>query len=101
MSCFVRTSIKCDSCKAYRTNLRIIHNRWSKQSESLSIDTTSHINHRYLNTPQMKAKFDALRNRVHTAEEEIKRLEERVHTLSAQGDEVDTDLEVDLIHNYE
>ena len=92
------TSIKCASCKAYRTNLRVIHNRWSKQSESLSIDTTSHINHRYLNTPQMKAKIDALRNRAHTAEEEVKRLEEKVHTLSAHGDEVDTDLEVDLIH---
>ena len=46
----------------------------------------------------MKAKIDALRNRAHTAEEEVKRLDEKVHTLSAQSDEVDTDLEVDLIH---
>lgn len=93
------TSIKCVSCKAYRTNLRVMHNRWDKQSKNASsgINTTSHINDRYLNTPQKKAKIDALRNRVHIAEEEIKRLEEKVRKLSTQGDEVDTDLEADLI----
>ena len=48
------TSIKCVSCKAYRTNLRVMHNRWAKQSKDVSAEiyTTSHVNDRYLNTPQ-------------------------------------------------
>ena len=94
------TSIKCASCKAYRRNLRAMYNRWSaKQSGNLSseiIDTTSHVNDRYLNTPQKKAKIYALRKRAHIAEEEVKRLEDKVCKLTAQGDEVDTDLEQDL-----
>ena len=59
-----------------------MYNRWSaKQSGNMSsgiIDTTSHVNNRYLNTPQKKAKIDALRKRVHIAEEEVKRLEDKV-----------------------
>ena len=80
-------SIKCVSCKAYRTNLQVMHNRWAKQSKDVSdeIDTISYVNDQYLNTPQKKASIDALRNRVHIAEEEIKRLEEKVHKLSTQG----------------
>ena len=60
------------------------------------IHATSHVNNRYLNTPQKKAKIDALRKRAHIAEEEVKRLEDKVCKLTAQGDEVDTDLEQDL-----
>ena len=92
------TSMKCASCKAYRTNLRAMHSRWSRSlCDRSRIDTSSHTNDRYLTSPQRNAKIDALRNRMHVAEEEVKRLKEKVFKLSEQGDEVDTDLEADLL----
>ena len=62
-------SEKCESCKAYRANVRSIYNRWSKQCGFDVSDTSSHTNDRYLNTPEKKAKIDGLRKRGHNAEE--------------------------------
>ena len=45
---------KCESCKAYRANLRSIYNRWSKQCGFKGSDTSSHTNDRYLNTTEEK-----------------------------------------------
>ena len=89
------SSLKCSPCKAYRANLRAIYNRWSKRSSDGS-DTSSHTNDRYLNTPQKKAKINALRNRMHAAEE-VKRLKDRVRKLSEQSEAVDTELHRDLM----
>ena len=90
------SSVKCPSCKAYRANLRAIYNRWAKQSSDGS-DTSSHTNDRYLNTPQKKAKIGALRIRMHAAEEEVKRLKDKVCKLSEQSETVDTELQSDLL----
>ena len=89
---------KCESCKPYRANLRSMYNRWSKQRAFDGSDTSSHTNDRYLNTPEKKAKLDGLRKRVHAAEEEVKRLKDKVRTLLKQGDTVDSELYSNLLH---
>lgn len=91
-------SAKCESCKAYRANLRSIYNRWSKQRGFDGSDTSSHTNDRYLNTPEKKAKMDSLRKRAHNAEEEVKRLKDKVRTLLQQGENVDNELHSDLVN---
>ena len=90
-------STKCESCKAYRANLRSIYNRWSKQRGFDGSDTSSHTNDRYLNTPEKKAKMESLRKRAHNAEEEVKRLKDKVRTLLQQGENVDNELHSDLV----
>jgi len=73
------TSMKCAFCKAYRTDLRAMHSRWLRSlCDRSRIDTSSHTNDRYLSSPQRNAKIDTLWNRMHVAEEEVKRLEEKV-----------------------
>ena len=89
---------KCESCKSYRANLRSMYNRWSKHRAFDGSDTSSHTNDRYLNTPEKKAKLDGLRKRVYAAEEEVKRLKDKVRTLLKQGDTVDSELHSDLLH---
>ena len=89
------STLRCSSCKSYRANLRAIYSRWSKQSCDGS-DTSSHTNDRYLNTPQKRAKMNALRNRMHAAEE-VKRLKDKVRKLSEQSEAVDTELYSDLL----
>ena len=91
-------SKQCVSCKAYRANLRAMHNKWSKHNLSDTLDSSSHTNDRYLTSPQKKAKIDALRHRVHVVKEEVRNLKEKVLKLSEQGDEVDADLQEDLVH---
>jgi len=74
-----------------------MYNRWAKRSSDGS-DTSSHTNDRYLNTPQKKAKIGALQVRMHAAEEQIKRLKDKVLIkLSEQSETVDTDLQSDLL----
>lgn len=90
-------STKCESCKSYRANLRSIYNRWSKQRGFNGSDTSSHTNDRYLNTPEKRAKMDGLRKRAHNAEEEVRRLKDKVRTLQEQGEAVDNDLNSDLL----
>ena len=89
----VSQSSKCQSCKAYRTNLRSMYNRWSKQRACDSTDSTSsHTNDRYLNTPEKKARLDGLRKRVHAAEEEVKRLKEKLLEHGEAMEEMHSDL---------
>ena len=92
-------SKQCVSCKAYRANLRAMHNKCSeKLNLSDTLASSGHINDRYLTSPQKEAKIDALRHRVHVAEEEVRNLKEKVLKLSEQGDEVDANLQEDLVH---
>lgn len=92
----ISPSMKCDACKSYRAILRAMYNRWSKHRAVDGSDTSSHTNDRYLTTPEKKARMDGLRKRVHAAEEEVKRLKEKVHKLLEQGETVDKELHSDL-----
>lgn len=63
---------KCDSCKRYWNSIHAMHSRWTRKCSPTSIPVSSHINERYLNTPQKASKIANLRNKVHTSKEEIK-----------------------------
>ena len=83
---------QCPSCKLYRGNLRAMYSRWSKQPKHDCSDTSSHVNDRYLNNSQTKTKLDAIRNRMHVAEGNIKKLQDKVKRLmNEQGESVDTE----------
>ena len=47
--------VKCDPCKTYRATLRTRYNRWCRRSTKRISGTTSHVNERYLKTPQKKS----------------------------------------------
>ena len=93
------TSYKYSSCKAYRSNLHAIYNRWCKRSVTPSTDdTSSHSNHRYLGSPQKKRKMLRLRQRVHSIEKTVDRLKATVTKLTQeQSVLVDSDLSDDLL----
>ena len=54
-----------------------------------SDSSSSHVNDRYLNTPEKIQKIDTLRKRARKAEGELKKVKERVNTLIDQGKEID------------
>ena len=92
------TNEKCHSCMTYRATLRKFHSRWSERSLSPIGDSSSHVNFRYLNTPEKKAKVDGLKKRVHVAENEVRKLQEKIEKLTEQqGDKVDDDFHGDLL----
>lgn len=45
-----------------------------------------------------KTRLDGLRKRVHAAEEEVRRLKDKIHTLLEQGEDVDKEIHSDLLH---
>ena len=89
---------KCDPCKRYRDNLRAIYNRWTKKCSPTHISVSSHINERYLDTPQKASKISKLRNKVRTTKEQIKKLREKIKDISNRyGETLDEGLHSDLV----
>ncbi len=79
--------------------MRALYCRWSKRHGCESSHTSSHTNDRYLiRTPELKSKVRNLRKRVLSAEEEVKRLKEKVQKLLQEGEAVDNELNSDLLH---
>ena len=90
--------VKCSSCKSYRATLRKIYSRWSSREPSSFTETTSHVNERYLNTPEKKAKMMKMKKRVHSAESEIIKLQKTIKKLNQeQGEKLDNLLHDDLL----
>ena len=82
--------VKCSSCKSYRATLRKIYSRWSSCEPSSFTETTSHVNERYLNTTEKKAKMMKMKKRVHSAESEIIKLQKTIKKLNQeQGEKLD------------
>ena len=70
-------SVRCSSCKSYRSQLRVSYSRWVKKSPTLK----KHGNNRYLNTPQKQEKLKSLQTRATNAEKELKQLREKLQIL--------------------
>ena len=66
---------KCPDCVAYRDTIRSMHHRWKKSSSKSSLhstSTSSHVNEKWLNTPERKEKEEKLKKRVKSAENAIR-----------------------------
>ena len=97
--CQILTSgTKCPECVHYRDIIRSIHHRWQKRlktSPSQLTCTHSHVNDRWLKTPERKAKVAKLRQRVRSAESMVKYMKEKI---AVSTDELGTHVD-DSLHN--
>ena len=97
--CQILTSgTKCPECVHYRDIIRSIHHRWQKRlktSPSQLTSTHSHVNDRWLKTPERKAKVAKLRQRVRSAESMVKYMKEKI---AVSTDELGTHVD-DSLHN--
>ncbi len=65
---------KCQSCKAYRSQLRAMHSRWThKKAEAHKF-----ANNWYLSSPQKEEKIQTLQAQTNSAVKEIQRLHDRL-----------------------
>lgn len=91
------TKERCDACTSYRSNLRAIHSRVQKTPALSPSSTSSHINIRYLSTPEKNKRYRGLKARCVAAEKEVKRLKEGISNLMESGSvEVNKVLHQDL-----
>ena len=92
------TEIRCVTCKAFRPSLRKMCLRTSERSSSAATDTTSHVNVRYMNTPEKREKISKMKRRVSVAEREVVKLQKRIETLTQEhGETVDGEFHDDLL----
>ena len=90
--------VKCKSCKNYRATLRALYSRWTSRGHSFTTDTTSHVNERYMTSPEMMEKMKGMKKRIHTAESELRNLQKKLQELTQQrGEKVDNNLHNDLL----
>ena len=86
--CQILTSaIKCPECISYRDIIRSIHHRWQKHlntSPSKLTGTHSHVNDRWLTTPEKKEKTSKLKRRVRSAEGMVKYMKEKISASTEQ-----------------
>ena len=84
---------KCQACTDYRSQLRAMHSRWSRNKDKVS----KFGNNRYLNTPQKQKKMKNLQARAYSAEQEVKKLREYIKSSTEKnGVLVDENLHSDL-----
>ena len=91
-------SVKCQCCKSYQGYLRKSYARWSQRSPERVIESSSHVNDRFMCTPEKKAKLAKLRTRAKVAEQNVNNLKARLQELSEkQGENMDSSLHGDLL----
>ena len=84
---------KCSFCFRYRSTLRVMHNRYIKQSVDASIFT----NNRYLSSLQKMKKIYILQKQLRNALSKIRKLNIKVKTLiESEGNAIHEDLHSDL-----
>ena len=70
-----------------------MYNCWCRRRSEQISDTTSHANERYMKTPEKKAKLDKMKARTHAAEQEIRKLQQKIEQLTEkQGESVNVAL---------
>ena len=85
---------RCDHCTQYRSTIRAIYYRWSKQQhESLAVNTSSHVNERWLNTEQRDMKASQVKCRLRKTEKKCRYLEQKIkESVEKNNVEVDEQL---------
>ena len=89
---------RCESCKIYRSVLRAMYSREKKCSPSSEkTKPTSHVNYRYLSTPEKHLRMANLRAELAQQKRKMMLLEEKVKGLTeTSGVEVDEQMHSDL-----
>ena len=88
---------RCDPCMAYRKILNVMVSRSTKASDSKT-QPDSHVNLRFLNTPQRKERFSRIRVQRKVCQQHVKRLRERIERLIEEnGVQVSSELNEDLV----
>ncbi len=75
-------SRKCSGCVSYRDNLRSMYSQSKKRSKVDPNNVVSHINDRYLTSPQKKTKISALKQVALSQERKLTVLQRRVSELT-------------------
>jgi len=76
---------KCDSCKAYQATLRALASREEKNAETTPtkrISASSHVNFRYLSTPDKSARLARCSTRAKLALKDVERLRKKIDILT-------------------
>ena len=95
---------KCNACKQYRSTLRSLHSRKASQPKSDSTAVSSHINFRYLRTPERRKRMTRLKAAVDSKTAEVNRKTKEIELLKSRlrettercGIHVEKELEDDL-----
>lgn len=72
---------KCESCKAYRSNLRSLKSRKKQQlsrSPARRTSSSSHVNFRYLSTPEKVTRMRNCSTAAKAAKKEVQRLKQKI-----------------------
>ena len=93
---------KCHTCVPYRNTLRTMYNRWIKNktcSPTRRTSSSSHVNIRWLNSPEKRTRMKDIQRRLVTAERQIEHMKERIQSsIKDHGVVVDNQLSSDLSH---
>ena len=82
---FLVDAVRCESCKHYRANLRALSSRQNKQTlctPTKRTSTSSHVNFRYLNTPEKAKRFLNCSTEARVAKQKVKRLEQKLKEVT-------------------
>ncbi len=86
---------RCENCNSYRNYLRTLsYRRLKKSSKTPVIELNSHVNDRFLNTPEKQVKMSKLRKEKKKLNAMTKKLD---MLLKKQGEKVDKGLHDDLL----
>ncbi len=99
MKCDLLTNLdKCNHCESYRNSLRKSHSRWIKKSSENAGNTSSHVNIRFLSTPEKKTRIIKIKKRATKSEKQNTILREKISKLTEiYGEHVNNSLHDDLL----
>ena len=93
--------VKCSECVNYRGTLRSLYQRWQKinspSRKRKRSEVDSHVNYRYLNTPEKRIRLANLRNKTRALHRQVDQLKLRIKKLAeVNGVCLDKDMDTDM-----
>ena len=97
-SLIIASGTKCCNCKAYRSTLRALYSRHIKQQSRLPSSPKSHVNIRYLSTPDRQKKFLAIKAKAKAATRRLENLKFKIgKEVEEKGVELERELDQDML----
>lgn len=98
-----KTALVCPTCTAYRPTLRSTYSRYKKQSCSSGrihsrASPQSHVNFRYLTTPEKRDRFTRLKKKAKAIERKLESKKRKIEEMTkASGVVLDEDLDGEIL----